>query len=245
MPDSASPTIIRVEDCPKRIRVLLGGVAVVDTLKAKLLFEGRYFPVFYFPLDAIDPALLSRTDRTTHCPHKGDASYWTLSAGGEVRENAVWGYETPKPGVEAIAGHVAFYWDKVDAWLEEDQPLLGHARDPYHRVDTLPSSRRVVVRLGGQVIADSTRAVFLYETNFPARYYIPPQDVRLDLLGPSDSSTLCPYKGRAGYYSAAKPDGTRQDVAWYYPEPLSETLIIKDLIAFYPDRVDSIEVADR
>lgn len=238
------PSTLRIEESAKRIRVILNGETVADSVHTKLLFEPGHFPVIYFPLADVQGRFLERTAHTTHCPHKGDASYWTLDVAGTRRENAVWGYETPKAGAEAIAGHVSFYWDKVDAWFEEDQPLLGHARSPYHRIDTLRSSRRVVVRLNGQVVADTTGAVFLYETGMPTRYYIPRADVRQDLLGPSETWSLCPYKGRAAYHSAPGPDGKAQDVAWYYPDPWPEVGLIRDAIAFYPERVEAIEVAD-
>src|SRR5690606_10117675 len=135
-----------------------------DSVNCQLLIEGRYFPVIYFPLADVRQDLLRATDHATHCPWKGDASYWTIAAGGKTAENAVWTYRQPIPQCEAIRDHVSFYWDRVDAWLEEDRPLLGHARNPYSRIDTFPASRRVVVTAGGQTLADSRRAVFLYET---------------------------------------------------------------------------------
>src|SRR5205085_4091601 len=98
--------------------------------------------------DDVDQTLLERTDHGTHCPFKGEASYWSLRAGDRVAENTVWAYEEPLEAARWLLGHVALYWDRVDAWFEEDDEIHGHLRDPYHRVDARPSSRRVQVGSG-------------------------------------------------------------------------------------------------
>ena len=244
-PASQQSKEIRIEDQAKRYRVLFNGETVADSVRTKLLFEAPYHPVIYFPLEDLRREFLAETQHATHCPWKGDASYWSLKVAGKSAENAVWSYRTPLPQCSAIANHASFIWKSVDGWLEEDSPLLGHARNPYTRIDTLRSSRRVVVRAQGEALADSSHAVFLFETGLPARYYIPLVDCRMDLLTKSDSWTVCPYKGRAAYYSARLPGGEVKDIAWYYPEPWPEVALIRDHIAFYPERVDSIEVADR
>jgi len=234
---------IRIEDQDKRYRVLFNGVTVADSVRTKLLFEKPYHPVIYFPLADLKQDVLSPTAHSTHCPWKGDASYWSLAVAGKTAENAVWAYKSPFPQCEAIAGHASFIWKAVDGWMEEDTPLLGHARNPYSRIDTLRSSRRVTVKHRGEVIADTTRAVFLYETGLPARYYIPREDVRMERLTPTALATVCPYKGQAAYLAAPLASGEVKEIAWYYPQPWPEVALIKDTVAFYPDRVDSIEVA--
>ncbi|MDJ0826908.1 MAG: DUF427 domain-containing protein [Rhodobacter sp.] len=93
--------------------VRAGGAVLGETANAIELTEGRYAPVIYFPRDDIAMAFLDRTDKTTHCPHKGDATYYTIEAKSGPIENAAWSYESPKDGVEAIAGHLAFYTDQV------------------------------------------------------------------------------------------------------------------------------------
>ena len=107
------------------------------------------------------------------------------------------GYPEPFEEVAAIKDYVAFYWDRVDAWFEEDDEIFVHARDPYKRVDVVNSSRRVKVTVGGVTVAETRRARFLFETRLPTRYYIPPEDVRMDLLVPSEKVTSCPYKGHS------------------------------------------------
>jgi len=122
----------------------------------------------------------------------------------------------------------------MDAWYEEEDEVFVHARDPHKRVDVLQSSRHVVVSVGGTVLADSRRPCLLFETGLPTRYYIPPDDVRMDLLRPSEKHTQCPYKGTASYLSSE----TEEDIAWFYPEPIPEQPRIAGLIAFFNERVD-------
>ncbi len=236
---------IRVENQAKRIRVRFGDETVADSVRTKLLFEEGHFPVIYFPFADLRRDLLVESAHRTHCPWKGDASYWSIKVGDRLAENAVWYYPTPLPACAGIEDHASFIFKAVDGWLEEDTPLYAHARNPYTRIDTLRSSRRVVVKAKGETLADTTRAVFLYETGLPARYYIPPEDCRMDLLGKSETTTVCPYKGISSYYSARLPGGEVKDIAWYYPAPWPEVSAVKDHLAFYPERVDSIEVAER
>src|SRR5580704_9112785 len=210
---------ITFEPSPRRVRVKFGGETIADSGNAHLLFETRHLPVYYFPKSDVRMDLLAPTDHHTFCPYKGTASYWSVSAGGKTAENAVWAYPEPFDEVAAIKDFVAFYWNRMEAWFEEDDEIFVHPRDPYKRVDVLNSSRHVQVILGGETVADSRRARFLFETRLPTRYYIPPEDLRRDLLVPSDKVTACPYKGTARYYSVKIGDQFFQDVVWSYPEP--------------------------
>jgi uncharacterized protein (DUF427 family) len=117
-----------------------------------------------------------------------------------------------------------------------------HARDPYKRVDAIFSSRHVQVILGGEIVADTRRAHFLFETRLPTRYYIPPEDVRMDLLVPSDKTSACPYKGRARYWLARIGGEEYPDIVWSYPEPIPECPKIKGLLSFFNEQVDEIRV---
>jgi uncharacterized protein (DUF427 family) len=153
-----------------------------------------------------------------------------------VVPDAAWHH--PDSPVEALRDHVRFEFGALDAWFEEDEEVYVHPRDPYKRVDILRSSRRVVVRIDGTVVADSVRPALLFETSLPTRYYLPKTDVRLDLLRSTASSSRCPYKGTAEYYTATV-DGTEHvDVAWWYRHPARESQPIAGLIAFYNERVD-------
>jgi uncharacterized protein (DUF427 family) len=233
---------IEIEPCPKRVRVSFNGTTIADSLRVLLLRETGYRPVYYFPRDDLRMDLMRRTAHATHCPYKGDAAYWTLSVGARSSENAAWSYETPSDGVKEIAEHLAFYWDRVDAWHEEDEQVFVHARDPKVRIDILDSRRRVRVLLGGETLADSRRARFLFETGHPTRYYLPRADVRMERLTPSDTRTPCPYKGQAVYWTARIGAREVPDIVWSYPEPYAEVGRIKDHLCFYPEKVDAIEV---
>jgi uncharacterized protein (DUF427 family) len=233
--------LIWFEDSPRRIRGELGGVTVIDSTHAKLLHEQAHLPVYYFPEADVRMDLLRPSDLRTRCPFKGDASHWTLEAGGQVAEHAAWSYPDPIEGAPALAGYVAFYWNKLDRWFEEDERAIVHARDPYHRIDVLQSSRRIRVLLDGEVLAQSDRPIALFETGLPTRWYLPAQDVRMDLLERSETSTGCAYKGFAGYWSLRNGGEGGSDVAWDYREPHRDVIRITDLIAFFNERVD-IEV---
>jgi uncharacterized protein (DUF427 family) len=233
--------IIYFEDSPRRIRATFAGETIVDSLHAKLLHEQGHLPIYYFPEADVRLDLLEPTDRSTRCPFKGQAVYWSVTVGDQVAENAAWGYPEPIEDAPPLAGYVAFYWNKLDEWFEEDEPAIVHARDPYHRIDILDTSRHVRVSVSGQVVAETNRAKVLYETSLPPRWYIPPEDVRSDLLAPSDKHTGCAYKGFASYWSVRAGDDVEEDVVWFYPEPRREAEPIAGYLAFFNERVD-IEV---
>jgi uncharacterized protein (DUF427 family) len=233
-----SDHLLYFEDSPRRVRVVFGGETVADSRRAKLLHEAGLLPVYYFPIEDVRMELLEESDHTTHCPFKGDASYWSVRAGDRVAENAVWSYPEPIDSAPPIADYLAFYWRKMDHWYEEDEEVFVHPRDPYHRVDVLESSRRVRVTVNGEVVAETKQPTMLFETGLPPRYYIPREDVREDVLARSEKTTRCPYKGIASYY-AVKAGGERiEDLVWYYPEPIPEAAKIKGLLAFFNEKVD-------
>jgi uncharacterized protein (DUF427 family) len=226
--------LLYFEPTPKRVRVEFGGETVADTTGAHLLFETGILPVYYIPEADVRMDLLTRTGHSTHCPVKGDAAYWTISAGGRTAENAVWGY--PDPIAPWLSGFVAFYWGAMDAWYEEDEQVFGHPHDPYSRIDILKSSRTVKVSVGGEVLAESSRPVILFETGLPVRYYLPREDVRLEALKPSETTSYCAYKGEAAYWAHGA-----EDIAWTYEAPLREAEPVRDLVCFFNEKTD-IEV---
>jgi len=233
---------ILFEPSPRRVRVRFNGDTIADSTNAHLLFETRHLPVYYFPRADVRMDLFAPTDHHTFCPYKGTASYWTIRVGHRTAENAVWGYPDPYDEVAAIKDFVAFYWDRVDAWYEEDDEIFVHPRDPYKRVDVVNASRHVRVMLGGETVADTRHARFLFETRLPTRYYIPPEDVRMDLLVPSAKVTRCPYKGEAHYHSARIGDQVFEDIVWHYPDPIPECPKIKGYFCFFNEQVDDIQL---
>jgi uncharacterized protein (DUF427 family) len=155
-----------------------------------------------------------------------------------VAENAVWSYRAPFPEREDIKEYVAFYWNKMDAWYEEAEQIYAHARDPYHRVDVLDSTRHVRVVIDGSTLADTRRPRLLFETGHPTRYYIPQEDVRMDLLTTTDKHTRCPYKGEASYWTAKVGDAELPDIVWSYLDPIAECPRIKGYLCFFNEKVD-------
>jgi uncharacterized protein (DUF427 family) len=215
-------------DHPRRLRALVGDRVVLDSTAGKLLHETGYLPVAYVPLADFDHDLLERTQHSTHCPFKGDASYWTVRAGDEVRQNAVWAYEDPLPEAPWLKGYAALYFKLASAWFVEEDPVYGGFRDPFHRVDVHASSRPVTVMAGDEMVARSERPMLLFETGLPARVYVPRGDVAAGVLAPSGQRTVCPYKGEASYWSVAGIS----DAAWSYETPLPETLRVQGHVAF-------------
>jgi len=219
------------QEHPRRIRAEVGGHVVLDTVRGHLLHESNIPPRLYVPLDDFDRAVLEPTDHASHCPFKGDASYYTVRVGDVVRENAVWAYPRPKPEAAWLAPYASLYWDLADAWFEEDEALPG-LRDPYHRVDVRRTSRPVhVVADGGTDVARSERARLVFETGAPPRFYVPREDVTAE-LAPSAKRSRCPYKGEATYHSVRLGDRLIEDAAWSYEEPLEGALGIRGLVSF-------------
>ena len=231
---------VDIEPCPKRVRVAFKGETIADSTGVLLIRETAHTPVYYFPPEDVRLDLMARSDHGSHCPFKGDASYRTVEVGGRRAENAVWSYEAPFAECAEIKGYLGFYWDRMDHWYEEDDEVFVHARDPHVRIDVLASSRPVKVVAAGQTLAESRRGLFLFETGLPTRYYLPREDVRMDLLSASETKTECPYKGRADHWSLHHDGGTVADIAWSYADPLPEVAGIKDHICFYDERVDSL-----
>lgn len=191
-----------LEDYPLRLRAVIGDRVVLDSTRARILHETGHQIVAYVPLEDFDSALLPKTDTGTHCPFKGDASYWSVQVGERAIPDAVWAYEDPLPAASWLRGLAALKWDAADAWyVEEDRAFGPHLRDPYHRVDVWEGDRLVRVRAGGRVIAETYRPKLLFETSLPVRVYIPRSDVAPGVLVPSETRTQCPYKGEAEYLS--------------------------------------------
>lgn len=226
------------EDCPKRVRAVFNGETVADSRRVKILHETGHLPVYYFPEEDLRRDLLEASEHTTHCPFKGDASYWSVRVGKRVAENAVWSYPEPIDSAPPLAGYAAFYWRKMDKWLEEDEETIGHPHDPYHRVDVLESSRHVKAVVNGVVVAETERPKILFETGLPPRYYFLPEDVYTEFLVESETKTVCPYKGVASHWSAEVDDAHVEDSAWQYPEALPEATKVEGHFSFYVDKAE-------
>ncbi len=227
---------------PRRIRAVYAGQTIVDSERAVLLHESNIFPVLYFPKDDISMELLSKTEHSTHCPFKGDASYWTIRSGDNVAENAAWSYEEPIESANWLQGYVALEWGRMDQWFDEDVEIFGHIRDPYHRVDARPTSRRFQVRINGVLVADSTNTAVVSETGGPNRHHIPPADIQTEQFTQSSTTTHCPHKGDTVYWHHTPTES--QDIAWSYPAPLEEATKIASYWCFDGPNVEITRLDD-
>jgi len=227
---------VHVSESPRHVRVLFGGETIADSKRVKLLREAEILPCYYFPREDVRTELLVPSEQKSHCPVKGEASYWSVRVGDRRAENAAWGYTSPSAAIAALKDHFAFDWPKMDKWMEEDEEIFKHARDPYKRVDALPSRRHVRVVIDGHTVAETRRPHLLFETNHPVRYYIPLEDVRMAMLAPSATTSRCPYKGLASYWSVKIGEETFPDLVWGYMDPIPECPKIKGLVCFFHER---------
>ena len=209
---------------------------MVDSTRPLLVWEIPYFPTYYFRVEDLTDGALVATGETTRSPSRGEAAVYDVVVNGAKAEGAAYGYdESP---IEEIVGTVALSWNQMDHWFEEDDEVFVHPRDPYTRVDILQSSRHIEVKVDGVTVAESDKPRLLFETNLPTRYYLPKTDVRFDLLTPTDTSTSCPYKGTARYWSVTVDGTVHEDIVWGYDAPLRESEQIAGFVSFYNEKVD-------
>ncbi len=229
---------VHIERCPRRIRAVFHGKTIADSRRASLVWRTGWPPVpwYYFPKDDVDSQFLAPTDHTDSHEAMGEARYWSVKVGDRVAENAAFGY--PDSPVVELRDLRSLNFGQMDGWFEEDEEIFVHPRDPYHRIDVLYSSRHIEVSVDGVKVADSHRPRLLFETNMPTRYYLPKLDVRMDMLAASDTSSACPYKGVASYWSLTSGDVRAQDVAWGYGTPLVAASKVTGLVCFYNEKVD-------
>ncbi len=254
---------LRHEPTGKRIRAVLGGETAVNSARAVLVWEPRRIvPSYAVPQDDIRgdlspaataggdaehggvymPGLSSRPVLDPSVPfaaHTAGGQAMDVRAGGQHRPGAAFLLADPD-----LAGYVVLDFPAFDGWYEEDDVNVGHPRDPFHRIDVLASSRHVRLELDGQLLAESSRPMLLFETMLPVRYYLPPEDVRAE-LSPSGTRTYCAYKGQASYWSATVGGRVVPDIAWAYQEPLHDAAQVRGLAAFFDERIDVIVDGER
>ncbi|ORY67219.1 uncharacterized protein BCR38DRAFT_387645 [Pseudomassariella vexata] len=247
---------------PRRIRILFNGVYVADTTTALYLWEHPHYPYYYIPLRSFLSTYLINPD-DSHVSTVGedcnDSSAGVSAPVSVVKLNVgrrstdrilLFGDRKHLPeGREELANMVRVEFSVADAWFEEDMRIYVHPKDPFKRVDIVPSTRLVRVFIDGTLVASTTTSHHLYETSLPVRYYVPLTSVKnLAWLRESDTRTECPYKGEARYYDVVLPrgigEGERQaemvvkDVVWYYRAPTLESATVAGLLCFYNEQVD-------
>ncbi|WP_447590415.1 DUF427 domain-containing protein [Aquipseudomonas campi] len=235
---------IHIERTPRWVRVRFAGVTVADSRNALLVIERGTLPRYYFPKKDVRTDLLVESSHKTRSEVAGQATWLSLESGPRFSEDAAWFYSSPTPAAKELKDYISFEWNKVDSWFEEEKEVFRHARDPYHRVDAVASSRHIKIVLGGEVIAESRRALLVFETGIRTRYYLPRLDVREDLLTPTQTHTRCPYKGEASYWTAKVGGREYKDIVWGYIDPIAECPKIAGYYAFYNEKVDAVYVDD-
>jgi uncharacterized protein (DUF427 family) len=228
---------ILFEPDARRLRAFVGDRPVFDTTRAHLLHETGIRPVAYVPLEDFDGELLEPTGTSTHCPFKGEASYWTLRVGDDVREDAVWAYEQPLEEAGWLRGFAALAFDRADRWMVEDEPVAGGLRDPYHHVDVHASSRPVRISAGGELLAESARPTLVFETSMPVRVYVPRGGVVAGHLQPSTTTRTDPYIGDAIHWHVHAGGERYDDAACSYELPRAEAMKIAGLVCFEADGI--------
>ena len=221
------------EPLRRRMRVRFGGTWIADSEQVLLLFEPSRYPVAYFPETDISPGTLQRTEYTTQHKDLGLTARYTVQSGDRNAARGAWQHIEPPNYASEFRGRVAFAWPKMDAFYEEDERILGHAADSYHRIDIRQTSRSLVVRQRDRIIADTKRPLVLYESGFAPRWYVVRADIDESALVLVEQQTLCPYKGMCSYYDI----GDAHRAAWSYPEAYPEVSRISDLVSFEPDIV--------
>ena len=233
-PDPLPPRLLYAEPLRRRMRVRFGGEWIADSEHVLLLHEPARYPVAYFPLADVRPGVLVDENRSTRHRDLGDIAWFTVTVGDRSTQRSAWRYTALPEYAGELSDRVGFAWRAMDAFYEEDERIVGHAADPYHRIDVRQTSRHLVVRAGGRVVADTTSPLVLYESGFAPRWYVPRDDVNGEELAPEELRTFCPYKGIASYYEI---DGV-DHAAWSYRSPIDDMPAIADLVSFEPDRVE-------
>jgi len=215
------------------MRVRFGGTWIADSEDVLLLFEPGHYPMAYFPEAYVSPDALQRSEHTTRHPDLGLTSWYTVRAGEKSAPRGAWQHNDLPVYASELQARVAFAWPAMDAFYEEDERIVGHAADSYHRIDIRQASRRLVVRHHHRIIADTKRPVVLYESGFGPRWYVERADVDESALTPVEHQTFCPYKGLCSYYDI----GDARLAAWSYRDAYPQVGRISGLVPFEPDIV--------
>lgn len=232
MPDR----ILYAEPLRRRMRVKFGGQYIADSEDVVLLHEPGRYPVAYFHQRDVERGVLAAEDRVTEHRDLGDMRWFTVAVDGREANHAAWEYSALPTYAAVLDGRVAFAWRAMDAFYEEDERIVGHAADFYHRIDIRSTSRHLVVRDGDRVIADTHRPVALYESGFAPRWYVTREDVDESALELVDGQTFCPYKGLASYYTI----GAHKRAAWSYTNAWPDVARVSNMLSFEPDKIDVV-----
>ena len=240
--------LLRYQPVDKHVRARLGGELVADSYHPVLVWEPRRVtPSYAFPRADLcadlepdssqppdDPRRPVLDPRVPFAVHTAPGTPQTVRVGDRVLTGAAF-----LLAEQDLTDLVVLDFDAFD-WFEEDEPIISHPHDPFHRIDVRRSSRHVQLERHGVLLADSTEPRLLFEGGLPVtRYYLPRSDVRVELL-PSDTTTQCAYKGQANYYSVRVGDRVIPDIAWSYQDPLLDASEVAGLVCFFNERLDVV-----
>lgn len=233
---------MKTELSDKWVRAYVGGTAVVESTAPVLFYEDSFpVPGYAFARSDVRTDLLRPNPEGPAGWHyfflpKGPVAQWfDLEVEGRLIPHAAWIRDD-----SAMQDLLIFSWQPgvLDRWLEEDEEVTVHPRDPHKRVEALASSRHITVSVGGVILGDSSRPVLLFETDLPTRYYLPPEDVQFSALTSSANKSVCPYKGEADQYWSVIGVPEAENVAWSYSAPLPAVEKVVGRVAFYNEMVD-------
>jgi uncharacterized protein (DUF427 family) len=233
LPEALPERLLYAEPLRRRIRVRFHESWLVDSEDVILLHEPGRYPVAYFRIEDVTPKALVPSSHATFHRDLGATAWYTVRAGDQSADRAAWQHTNLPAHAEVLEGRLAFSWRAMDAFYEEDERIVGHAADNYHRIDIRQSSRRLTVRRGDRMVADTSRALVLYESGFAPRWYVPRDDVDESALRPVEGRTFCPYKGLCSYYDI----GDDARAVWSYEDAWQEVARISNYLSFEPDRV--------
>ena len=233
-PEPLPERLLFAEPLRRRMQVRFTDQWIADSEDVVLLHEPGRYPVAYFPHADIQPGILVPEERVTQHRELGDMRWFTVGAGEHAANHAAWEHTALPAHAPVLEGRVAFAWRAMDAFYEEDERIVGHAADAYHRIDIRATSRHLVVRVGDRIIADTHRPLALYESGFAPRWYVPREDVNESALELVEGQTFCPYKGLASYYTI----GDHKRAAWSYTNAWPEVGRVSNLVSFEPDKID-------
>jgi uncharacterized protein (DUF427 family) len=228
------PRLLFAEPLRRRMSVRFADRWIADSEDVILLHEPGRYPVAYFPHGDIEAGILTVEDRVTQHQDLGVTQWFTVEVSGREANHSAWRHTGLPPHANVLDGRLAFAWRAMDAFYEENERIVGHAADAYHRIDIRSTSRHLVVRDGEQVIADTKHPLALYESGFAPRWYVGREDVDESALKLVELQTFCPYKGICSYYDI----GGHKRAVWSYINAWPEVGRVTNLVSFEPDKID-------
>jgi uncharacterized protein (DUF427 family) len=225
--------LLYAEPLRRRMRVQFGARWIADSEDVMLLHEPGRYPVAYFPRADIRQDALARTDHVTEHPELGATAWYAVHDDARQAPRGAWEHTAPPRFADVLEDRVAFAWHAMDAFYEEEERIVGHAADAYHRIDIRRTARRLTVHTGDRLLAETGRALVLFESGFAPRWYVPRDDVAAESLVAVERQTFCPYKGLCSYYDV----GGVSRAGWSYRAPYREIERVAGHLSFEPDRV--------